>query len=104
MESHLQLFPFKCFFPLPVSTSGSVTDISGFRRRPISGRVGSDISESGIVENIEVSVGIASLTLAVRVLFPLPVSWPTCLVSDVARCRAVSAEPYITRAWSKMWG
>ncbi len=29
---------------------------------------------SGVVENVGVAVGIASLTLAVRVLFPLPVS------------------------------
>ena len=40
----------------------------------MSGRVGSDISESGIVDNVRVSVVIAALTLAVRVLFPLPVS------------------------------
>ncbi len=48
----------------------------------MSGRVGSDISESGIDENVGVSVGIASLTFAVRVLFPLPVS--TCgFVADI---------------------
>ncbi len=41
-------------FPLPVSTSGSVADISGFRCRPMSGRVGSVIFESGIVENVGV--------------------------------------------------
>ncbi len=38
----------------------------------MSGRVDSAI-ESGIVENVGVAVGIASLTLSVRVLFPLPV-------------------------------
>ncbi len=61
-------------FPLPVSTSGSVADTSGFRCWPMSGRVGSDISESGIVDNVGVSVGIAALTLAVLLIFPLPVS------------------------------
>ncbi len=61
-------------FPPPVSTSGSVADTSGFRFWPMSGRVGSDICESGIVESVGVSVGSASLTLAVRVLFPLPAS------------------------------
>ncbi len=30
--------------------------------------------EPGIVEKVAVAVGIASLTLAVRLLFPLPVS------------------------------
>ncbi len=60
-------------FPLPVSTSGFVADTSGFRCWPLSGRVGSDISESGIVENVGVSVGIASPALSVLKLFPLPV-------------------------------
>ncbi len=53
----------------------------------MSDRVGSDISESGIVDNVGVSVGIAALTLAIRVLFPLPVSTsgfvPAVCVSDV---------------------
>ncbi len=40
----------------------------------MSGRVRFDISESGIVDNVGVSVGITSVTLAVRVIFPLPVS------------------------------
>ena len=40
----------------------------------MSGRVGSGISESGILENLGVAVGIASLTLSVHLLFPLPVS------------------------------
>jgi len=39
-------------FPLPVSTSGSVADIWGFQCRPMSGHVGSGISESGVVENV----------------------------------------------------
>ena len=64
----------RVLFPLPVSTSGSVADISGFRCWPRSGRVGSAIFESGIVENVGLAVEIASLTLSVRVLFQLPVS------------------------------
>ena len=40
----------------------------------MSSNVGSAISESGIVENVGVAVGIASLTLSVQLLFPLPVS------------------------------
>ncbi len=92
-------------FPLPVSTSGSVADTSGFRCLPMSGRVGSDISESGIVENVGVAVGIALITLAVRVLFPLPVSTSGFVADSLGfRCRAVSAVPYLSRARSKMWG
>ena len=43
----------------------------------MSGNVGSDISESGMVENVGVAVGIASLSVSVQKLFLLPVSWPT---------------------------
>ncbi len=74
-------------FPL----SGSVADILGFRRPSMSGHVGSDISESGVVENVGVAVGIASLTLALRVLFPPPVS-TSGFVADILgfRCRPMS--------------
>ena len=61
-------------FPLPVSTSGSVSDISGFRWWTMSGCVCSAISRSGMVENVRVAVGIASPTHSVQLLFPLPVS------------------------------
>ena len=46
----------------------------------MSGRVGSVISKSGMVENVGVAVGIASPCVSVKKLFPLPVytvSWPT---------------------------
>ncbi len=46
-------------FPLPVSTSGSVADILGFQCRPMSGNVGSAISESDIVENVGAAFIIA---------------------------------------------
>ncbi len=45
-----------------------------FRCMPTSGRVGSAISKSGIVENVGVAVGIDSPYVSVQKLFPLPVS------------------------------
>jgi len=55
-----------------------------------------------------VAVGIASPSVSVQKLFPLPVSTSgfvadTC-VSDVGQRRAVSAVSFLSRAWSKMWG
>ncbi len=88
-------------FPLPVSTSDSYAEISGFRCRPMSGCVGRAISKSGTVENVGVAVGIASSSHFVQKLFPLQVPWPTCEVSDVGRCRDMSTVPYLGRAWSK---
>ncbi len=55
----------RVLFPLPASTSGSMADIPGFRCWPMSGRVGSAIFESGIVENVGVAVGIASIKLSI---------------------------------------
>ncbi len=43
----------------------------------MSGRVGSTISMLGMLENVGVAVGIASPSVSVQNLFPLPVSWPT---------------------------
>ncbi len=47
----------------------------------MSGNVGSDISESGMVANVGAAVGIASPSVSVQKLFPRPVSrpvsWPT---------------------------
>ncbi len=56
----------------------------------MSGRVGSAISESGMVANVGAAVGIASPAVSVQKLFPLPVSTSgfmadTC-VSDVGPC------------------
>ncbi len=48
----------------------------------MSGRVGSNISESAVVANVRVAIRIASITLADRVLFPLPVS-TSGLVADI---------------------
>ena len=74
----------------------------------MSDNVGSDISESGMVQNVGVAVGIVSLTLSVPKFFALPVSTSGFVadisVSDVGRCRTMSALSYSGRAWSKMWG
>ena len=51
----------------------------------MSGNVGSDISESGMVTNVGVAVGIASLSVSVHELFLLPVSWPT--INHILRSR-----------------
>ncbi len=64
----------------------------------MSGNVGSVIFGSGMVENVGVAVIIASLAVSVQKLFPLPVPWPTLRVSDVDRCRAVSAVTFLSRA------
>ena len=63
-------------FLLPVSWP-TINHILPFRGRPMSGIVGSDISESGVVANVGVAVGTASPSLSVQALFLLPVSWPT---------------------------
>ena len=73
----------------------------------MSGNVGSDISNSSMVANVGVAVGIASPSVSVQKLFPLPVSTSGFVagisVSDVGQCR-VSALPYPSWEWSKMWG
>ncbi len=79
-----------------------------FRCWSRSGSVGSVISKTGMVENVGVAVGIASPCVSVQKLFPLPVPTSgfvadTC-VSDVGQGRAVLAVPYLSRAWSIMWG
>jgi len=43
----------------------------------MSANVGSDTVRSGMVEIVGVGVGIASPSLSVQTLFPLPVSWIT---------------------------
>ncbi len=54
---------------LPVSMAA----ILNFRSRPTSDNVDRVISESGMVENMGVEVGIATPSLTVEKLFPLPV-------------------------------
>jgi len=67
----------------------------------MSGRVGSVISKSGMLENVGVAVEIASPSVSVQKLFPLPVSTSGFVadicVSGVGRCRAVLAVSYLCR-------
>ena len=57
----------------------------------MSGSVSSDMSKSDMVENVGVAVGIASKSVSVQKLFPLPVSTSgfvaDILVSDADQCR-----------------
>ena len=69
------------------------------RCRPTSEVVGSDTSESGLVENVGAAVEIASPSLSVQKLFPFPVCIVAILSSDVARCRDMSAIPNLGRVW-----
>ncbi len=67
-----------------------------------SGRVGSVISKTGMIENVGVAVGIASPCVSVQKLFPLPVSTSgfvaDACVSDVGQGRALSAVSFLRRA------
>jgi len=58
---------------------------------------------SGVIENVGIAVGMASASVSVQKLFPLPVQWPTLWVSDIVRCRTMSAVSYSSRALSKIW-
>ncbi len=70
MKSLRHLYAFKSYFhfrfPLPVSWPTFAF--------PVSGRVGSVISKSGMVENVGLAIEIASPSVSVQKLFPLPVS------------------------------
>jgi hypothetical protein len=55
------------------STSGFVADNHPRFALLMSGNVGSDISESGMVANVGVAIGIALPSLSVQQLFLLPV-------------------------------
>ena len=78
LGSFRHLFPFKSYFhfrfSLPVSTSSSVAEVSGFRYWPMSGRVSSVTTKSGMVANVGVAVLIALPSVNVQKLIPLPVS------------------------------
>ena len=74
-----------------------VAAISCSRCRPTSGHVDGDTTESGKVENVGVAVKIASSSLSVKKLFPLPVCVAAILSSDVGRCR--SMPPDVGPCW-----
>ena len=67
-----------CFRSKVISTSGFHFRFRGghlpFPCRPMSGNVGGVIFRSGIAENVGAAVGIASKSVSVQKLFPLPVS------------------------------
>ncbi len=69
----------------------------------MSDNAGNVISKSGMVVNVRVAVEIASPSVSVQKLFPLPVSTSGFVadicVSDVGRCRAVLAVSNPCRAW-----
>ncbi len=69
----------------------------------MSGRVGSAKAMSGMVENVGVAVGIASPSVSVQKLFPLPVPWPTLWIPDAGLCRTMSAVSYSSRALPTIW-
>ncbi len=69
----------------------------------MSGRVGSVISKSGMVENVGLAVEIASPSVSVQKVFPLPVPWPTLWLPEVGLCRTMSAVSWSSSALSKIW-
>ena len=69
--------------PLPVSMAA----ILNFGNRPTSDNVNRVIYELGMVENMGVEVGIATPSLTVEKLFPLPVSVAAILNSADSRHR-----------------
>ena len=78
------------------------------QKQPMSDNVGDVIFGSGMVEYVGVAVGIASKSVSVQKLFPLPVSTSGFVadisIADVCRCRTMSAMSYSSRAYSKIWG
>ncbi len=74
----------------------------------MSGRVGNAVPMSGMLENVGVAVGIASPSVFVQKLLPLPVSTSGFVadirVTGIGRCRTMSAVSYSDRAYSKIWG
>ena len=76
------LFAVQKLFPLPVLLAailnfGSLSSSTNVgQRRPASGSVMHVKSKSGVVDNVEEAIGIASQSTTVEKLFPVPVWWP----------------------------
>ena len=76
------LFAVQKLFPLPVLLAailnfGSLSSSTNVdQRRPTSGSVLRVKSKSGVVDNVEEAIGIASQSTTVEKLFPVPVWWP----------------------------
>ena len=82
-----------------ISASGLMAVILNFSSRTTSGNVRGDIVKSGMVDNVGIAVGIATPSLAVKKLFPLPVSLAAILnfgslpsSTNVDQCRRTSAD------------
>mgnify|MGYP003391566832 len=76
------LFAVQKLFPLPVLLAailnfGSLSSSTNVdQRRQTSGSVLRVKSKSGVVDNVEEAIGIASQSTTVEKLFPVPVWWP----------------------------
>jgi len=85
LEQLRRLFPFKSC--LHIRFRGRHLH---YRCRPMSNNVSSVIFGSGMVENVGIAIGIASPSVSVQKLFPLPVSLPTFelpMSANVGQCR-----------------
>ncbi len=87
-----------CFRSTVISTSGFHFLFRGrhlgFRCRPMSGRVGSVISKSDVVDNVWVAVGISSPCFRSKVIFTSGLyrrNSELLTSSDVVPCRSMSA-------------
>ncbi len=106
-EIALLSFSVQKLFLLPVC----IIAILRFPCRPTSGHVVCGISESGMVENVGVAAEIASPSVSVQQLFPLPVStsgfhFRVCGRHMSFRCRLMwdNVGSVISKSgWSKMW-
>ena len=90
-------------FPLPVSVAAILNSVDD-RRREMSGKVGSVISLSSLVENVAVDVEIASLSQAVQKLLPLPFFRPPSWISSGRSGPIFSRMAPLKSPYPKMWG
>ena len=73
LPSHLRPCPTHMSLAILPLSRPIINHILCSRSRPMSGNVGSNISESGMVTDVGVAVEIASLSVSVQELFLLPV-------------------------------
>ena len=70
----------------------------------MSDHVVSAISESGVVENVGAAAGTASILFPFKSYYYFRFWWPPFFISDVGRCLTMSSVPYLSPAWSIIWG
>ena len=70
----------------------------------MSDHVVSAISESGVVENVGAAAGTASILFPFKSYYNFRFWWPPFFISDVGRCLTMSSVPYLSPAWSIIWG